>query len=238
MSAECLQSVCSDDLQQVCKFVDTLQTKSAYHVKQRGSCVVYEPLDRYVDRHIGRDVGRHIDRCSTDMSVVISTDSRPMCRSRCVGRHIGRCVDRYVGRYVDRHISIDISAECRSTCRSIGYRHSADTSLLLAHWWLAWEVISDEQRRYRRSAPRLSEALHKCSLVNGTKPSQKSIILNSIELKAYRVPRGQRLEWIDRELKHARFWDADGKRKWAIFPYNSSHNHIYNAKYVFSIRDD
>ena len=34
MSAEYLQSVCSDDLQQVCKFADALQTKSAYHVKQ------------------------------------------------------------------------------------------------------------------------------------------------------------------------------------------------------------
>ena len=34
-SAKCPQSVCSDDLQQVCKFADALQTKSAYHVKQR-----------------------------------------------------------------------------------------------------------------------------------------------------------------------------------------------------------
>ena len=37
----------------------------------------------------------------------------------------------------------------------------------------------------------------------------------------------------NRERKHTRFWDADGKRKWALFPYkSSSHNHIYNAKYV------
>ena len=43
----------------------------------------------------------------------------------------------------------------------------------------------------------------------------------------------------NRELKHARFWDADGNRKWAVFPFNLfSHNHIYNAKYLFSIRDD
>ena len=35
MSAGCMLSVCSDDLQQVCKFADALQTKSAYHVKQR-----------------------------------------------------------------------------------------------------------------------------------------------------------------------------------------------------------
>ena len=97
------------------------------------------PICRSTSRPTDRSpVDRHIDRCSTAMSVDISTDSRPMCRSRCVGRrvdrHIGRCVDRYVGRYVDRHISIDISAVCRSTCRSIGYRHSADTSLLLAYW--------------------------------------------------------------------------------------------------------
>ena len=43
----------------------------------------------------------------------------------------------------------------------------------------------------------------------------------------------------NREFKHARFWDADGNRKWAVFPLNlSSHNHIYIAQYLFSIRDD
>ena len=42
-----------------------------------------------------------------------------------------------------------------------------------------------------------------------------------------------------RELKHARFWDADGNQKWAVSPFNlSSDNHIYIAKYLFSIRDD
>ena len=42
-----------------------------------------------------------------------------------------------------------------------------------------------------------------------------------------------------RELKHARFWDADGNRKRAIFPLDLfSHNHIDIAKYLFSIRDD
>ena len=42
-----------------------------------------------------------------------------------------------------------------------------------------------------------------------------------------------------RELKHARFWDVDGNRKWAVFPFHlSSHNHIYIAKYLFSIWDD
>ena len=41
-----------------------------------------------------------------------------------------------------------------------------------------------------------------------------------------------------RELKHARFWDADGNRKWAVFTFNfSSHNHIHIAKYLFSTRD-
>ena len=44
---------------------------------------------------------------------------------------------------------------------------------------------------------------------------------------------------INRELKHARFWDADGNRKWVIFPFHFlSHNRIYIAMYLFSIRDD
>ena len=44
---------------------------------------------------------------------------------------------------------------------------------------------------------------------------------------------------LTRELKHARFWDADGNRKWAVFSFNLfSRNHIYTAKYLFSIRDD
>ena len=42
-----------------------------------------------------------------------------------------------------------------------------------------------------------------------------------------------------RELKHARFWDADGNQKWAVFTFNlPSHNHIHIAKYIFSIRDE
>ena len=42
-----------------------------------------------------------------------------------------------------------------------------------------------------------------------------------------------------RELKYARFQDADGNRKWPVFPLNfSSHNHIYITKYLYSIRDD
>ena len=57
-----------------------------YNIK--GSCVVYEPLDRDVGRHLDRYVGRHIGRGSTDMSVEMSADSRPMCRSRYVGRHV------------------------------------------------------------------------------------------------------------------------------------------------------
>ena len=44
---------------------------------------------------------------------------------------------------------------------------------------------------------------------------------------------------LTRELKHARFWDADGNRKWAVFSFNLfSRNHIYIAKYLFSIRDN
>ena len=44
---------------------------------------------------------------------------------------------------------------------------------------------------------------------------------------------------VNMELKHARFWDADGNRKWTVFPFDlSSHNHSYIAKFFFSIRDD
>ena len=43
---------------------------------------------------------------------------------------------------------------------------------------------------------------------------------------------------LNRELKHVRYWDADGKRKWHVFFYSSSsHHHIYNGKYHFSILD-
>ena len=46
------------------------------------------------------------------------------------------------------------------------------------------------------------------------------------------------LEAAIRELKHARFWDADGNRKWAVFPFNlPSHDPICIAKYLFFIRD-
>ena len=42
-----------------------------------------------------------------------------------------------------------------------------------------------------------------------------------------------------RELKYARFWDADGNRKWAIFTFKlPSHNHIHIAKHHFTIRDE
>ena len=42
-----------------------------------------------------------------------------------------------------------------------------------------------------------------------------------------------------RELKHARFWDADGNRKSPTFTFNlSSHNHIHIAKYLLFIRDE
>ena len=85
-----------------------------------GSCVVCEPLDRYVgrhlDRHIGRYVGRHIDRRSIEMSVDIATDiSVEGCWSS-IGRYVDRYVHRYVGRYVDRcstYTSVDIAADIR-----------------------------------------------------------------------------------------------------------------------------
>ena len=42
-----------------------------------------------------------------------------------------------------------------------------------------------------------------------------------------------------RELKHVRFWDADGNWKWAIFTFSEpSNKHIQIAKYLFSIRDE
>ena len=75
-----------------------------------------------------------------------------------------------VGWYVSR----DGLSNCQPTCRSIGYRHSADTSLILAYWWLL--VMSAEQRRYPCSVPHLWEAsLYKPDVVNRTKPNQKSI---------------------------------------------------------------
>ena len=39
---------------------------------------------------------------------------------------------------------------------------------------------------------------------------------------------------IIKELKHARFWDADGKRKWAVFPYNSSSHITFRMLSTFS----
>ena len=110
-----------------------------------GSCVFCAPLDRHI--------GRHIDRQSTDVSVDISAECRPICRSTyrsSVSRYDDRDVsldisanisvkhrsicrltlDRYVGRYVNQ----EWLSHCRLTCRSIGYRHSASTSLLLAYW--------------------------------------------------------------------------------------------------------
>ena len=46
--------------------------------------------------------------------------------------------------------------------------------------------------------------------------------------------------WLgNRELKHARFWDADGNRKRAIITFNlPSHYRIHIAKYLFSIRNE
>ena len=77
-------------------------------------------IDRYVDRHIGRE--------SVDMSTEMCRSTyRPTYRSS-------------TGRYVDRHSTdmlADTSTESdfpivgRHVDRYIGYRHSADTSLLL-----------------------------------------------------------------------------------------------------------
>ena len=81
-------------------------------------------------------VGQHISQ----VSVALSTDTSPRCVSQLINRHIGwarvdMCrptLDRYVRRYVDR----EWLSDCRPKCQSIGYWHSADTSLLLAYWWL------------------------------------------------------------------------------------------------------
>ena len=89
---------------------------------------------------VDRYVGRHIGRVSVDMSTEICRSTyRPMYRSICLPT-----LDRYVGRYVDR----EWLSDCRPTCRSIGYRHSADTSLLLAlvawlgtKWYIELHVI-------------------------------------------------------------------------------------------------
>ena len=37
-----------------------------------------------------------------------------------------------------------------------------------------------------------------------------------------------------RELKHVRFWGADDKRKWAVFPYNSSSHITFTMLSIFS----
>ena len=93
----------------------------------------YRPtVDRRIGRHIGwvstdmsyrSSVDRYVDRdVLFDISADISLEHWSICR-------LTR--DRYVGRYVDR----EWLSDCRPTCRSIGYRHSADTSLLLAYCW-------------------------------------------------------------------------------------------------------
>ena len=54
---------------------------------------------------------------SLDISADISVEHRAICRLT-------------LDRYVDR----EWLSDSRPTCRSIGYQHSADTSLLLAYW--------------------------------------------------------------------------------------------------------
>ena len=73
-----------------------------YFVALFGSCVVYEPLDRYVGRHLDRHIGR--------LSVDISTDARPICRST-YRPTLGRCVDRDVSVDMSTDISADISTD-------------------------------------------------------------------------------------------------------------------------------
>ena len=48
------------------------------------------------------------------------------------------------------------------------------------------------------------------------------------------------LKLPNRELKQARFWDADGNWRWAIFTFNlpALDNHIHIAKYLVSFKDE
>jgi len=104
------------------------------------SCVFCAPIDRYIGQHIDWHIGW--------VSVDISTDARPICwstcqppyRSICVGWHINRDISRYLdrhsahnyfGRYVNRELLL---SDSWPTYQAIGYRHSANTSLLLAYW--------------------------------------------------------------------------------------------------------
>ena len=72
-----------------------------------GSCVVCEPLDRYVGRHRDRHIGR---------GVLVEPRSicRPICRP--VFRPICRpMLERYVGRYSGRHSADTLTVEYRSS---------------------------------------------------------------------------------------------------------------------------
>ena len=118
---------------------------NAPNLRTIGSCVFCAPLDR----HIGRDINRQ----STDVSVDISAECRPICRltyRSSVGQYVDRDVSLDISadilvehrsicrltlhRYVDRYVDREWSSDCWPTCRSIGYRHSTNTSLLLAYW--------------------------------------------------------------------------------------------------------
>ena len=59
------------------------------------------------------------------------------------------------------------------------------------------------------------------------------------QIHGFTIDYGKFILIINRELKHARFWDADGNRKWTVFTFNlPSNNHIHIGKYLFSIRDE
>ena len=60
-----------------------------------------------------------------------------------------------------------------------------------------------------------------------------------VVVETFDIRHSERMLSHSRELKHARFWDADVNRKWAVFTFNLPwHNHIHIAKYLFSIRDE
>ena len=99
---------------------DRLKNNDVYYsainlLADMGSCVVCEPLDRYVgrhlDRHIGRYGGRHIDR-HIGRGVLVENRSicRPVCRPIC-----RPMLDRYVGRYSGQHSPDTLTVEYRSS---------------------------------------------------------------------------------------------------------------------------
>ena len=99
--------------------------------KKRQRCNIIGLPDHVYFVHPSTNISVDI---STDISVECRSTYRPIYRLRCVSRHINRHINRDIGRYLDRYVDRELLSNSRPTCRLIGYRHSADTSLLLAYW--------------------------------------------------------------------------------------------------------